>query len=98
VRSAEEILNEPFDFPFLDINETNGETFRIARMLLKKGVPFAFVSAALRWACPESSGRAPYSKAIFARNLKKPIGHRVEVKQTCETTTISNLQRRLMAK
>jgi hypothetical protein len=72
VRSAEEIVNEPFDFAFLDINVTNGETFGIARTLLKKGVPFAFVSAAPPLGVPRECRSRPIFKSHFRdRNSKK---------------------------
>jgi DNA-binding LytR/AlgR family response regulator len=43
--SAEHALMQPrFDFAFLDVNLTDGKSYRIADMLQDHGVPFAFIS------------------------------------------------------
>jgi DNA-binding NtrC family response regulator len=49
VAVAERELTRPqFDFAFLDVNVTDGKTYRIADILLDHGIRFAFVSGASR--------------------------------------------------
>jgi DNA-binding response OmpR family regulator len=42
---AREHLADRFDFALLDIDVSDGKSFEIAKALLERGVPFAFVSA-----------------------------------------------------
>jgi DNA-binding response OmpR family regulator len=42
---AREHLADGFDFALLDIDVSDGKSFEIAKALLDRGVPFAFVSA-----------------------------------------------------
>jgi DNA-binding NtrC family response regulator len=44
VDGAREVLRERFDFAFLDVNVSDGETFGLASALLAKRVPFAFMT------------------------------------------------------
>jgi DNA-binding LytR/AlgR family response regulator len=49
VASAEHALLQPhFDFAFLDVNLTDGKSYRIAEILQDHGVPFAFISGISR--------------------------------------------------
>lgn len=49
VASAEAALaKHDFDFAFLDVHVTDGETYKIASILIDEGVPFAFVSGAAK--------------------------------------------------
>jgi len=67
VESTKEVLHEPFDFAFLDIEVTDGKTFDIARSLTTKGIPFAFVSGAWPDGLPEELGFAHFIPKPFRR-------------------------------
>jgi DNA-binding LytR/AlgR family response regulator len=62
--STKEVLDELFDFAFLDVNVANGKTYELARLLDEHGVPFAFVSAMARVALPGELKVAPLYQAI----------------------------------
>jgi DNA-binding LytR/AlgR family response regulator len=64
VAATKNILDQPMDFVFLDINVTDGKTFEIAKLLQRKGTPFAFVSGNPRHDLP-----ADLRKALF---ISKP--------------------------
>lgn len=65
VAASKEVLNEGFDFAFLDIDVTNGKTFELARMLECKQVPFAFVSGSDQNQLPVELHGAPFISKPF---------------------------------
>src|SRR3954451_20999445 len=49
VKEARRVLGDAaFDAAFLDIDVLDGKTFEVARLLVERGTPFAFVSGARR--------------------------------------------------
>ena len=67
VASTKEVLDEPFDFAFLDVDVTNGKTYEIAQILGKKRVPFAFVSGSLPADLPPELRNAPFIPKPFRK-------------------------------
>jgi DNA-binding LytR/AlgR family response regulator len=65
VASTKDVLDEPFDFAFLDVDVTNGKTYEIAQILGKKRVPFAFVSGSLPADLPQELRGAPFIPKPF---------------------------------
>lgn len=68
VSDTRDALNSSFDLAFLDVDVTNGKTFELARSLLKKEVPFVFVSGSLRTEVPEELQFAPFIGKPFQRS------------------------------
>jgi CheY-like chemotaxis protein len=65
VADTVQVLPEPFDFAFLDVDVTNGKTYAVAHALTEKRVPFAFVSGSLRHHLPVELQAVPFvSKPI----------------------------------
>jgi DNA-binding LytR/AlgR family response regulator len=80
VASTKEVLDEPFDFAFLDIDVTNGKTYEIAQILGKKRVPFVFVSGSLPADLPPALRAAPFipkpfreHQILLALKTTKPV-------------------------
>lgn len=65
VESTKRVLHEAFDFAFLDVNVTNGQTFEVAHILEMKCVPFVFVSGSLPEELPDELRSVPF--------LSKPV-------------------------
>lgn len=68
VTRTKRVLNQPFDFAFLDIDVTNGKTFEVAQLLGQKGVPFVFVSGGPRAQVPEELRWVPFIAKPFRRS------------------------------
>jgi CheY-like chemotaxis protein len=68
VASTKKVLDEPFDFVFLDVDVTNGKTFEVARTLREKGVPFVFVSGSLPDDLPDELRVVPFIPKPFRRS------------------------------
>ena len=74
---AREHLVDGFDFALLDIDVSDGKSFEIAKALLDRRVPFAFVSASgtsdvpnhLRGACFVPK---PFEEATIVRTISQP--------------------------
>jgi DNA-binding LytR/AlgR family response regulator len=83
VAAAKLALNSHFDFAFLDVDVTNGKTFDVARLLVKKGIAFAFVSGSRRHDLPVELQSVPFiskpyqlahiKQAILSRDARPPI-------------------------
>jgi len=80
VASTKDVLDEPFDFAFLDIDVTNGKTYEIAQILGKKRVPFVFVSGSLPFDLPPALRAAPFitkpfreHQILLALKTTKPV-------------------------
>ena len=67
VRGTEAVLDQNFDFAFLDIEVTDGRTFDIARKLDRRFIPFAFVSALQRHMVPVELQSAPFIPKPYTR-------------------------------
>ena len=59
VKAAQGVLDKA-DFVFLDVNVTNGETFKLGEILMEKGVPFVFISATRPADLPPRLKDAPF--------------------------------------
>jgi two-component SAPR family response regulator len=68
VAATKNILDQPLDFVFLDINVTDGETFEIAKLLQRKGIPFAFVSGYPRHDLPAGLRKALFIPKPYRRD------------------------------
>lgn len=68
VASTMKVLDEPFDFAFLDVNVTDGQTYEVASLLGKKGVPFAFVTGTSRDNLPKELKVATLITKPFQRS------------------------------
>lgn len=68
VSETREVLNEPFDVAFLDIDVTNGKTFDIALALQEKRIPFIFVSSSSRDDVPTELRTASFVAKPFLRS------------------------------
>jgi DNA-binding LytR/AlgR family response regulator len=71
VASTKRVLNDPFDFAFLDVDVTNGKTYELAQALGKKGVPFVFVSASSPEHLPEELRVVPFIPKPYRRSQIK---------------------------
>jgi CheY-like chemotaxis protein len=60
VAEALEIDAESLSFAFLDINVIDGKTYPLARRLLKKGIPFIFVTGNARDSVPTDLRNMPF--------------------------------------
>lgn len=67
VAETKQVLQEAFDFAFLDVDVTNGKTFEIATLLKQKRVPFAFVSGSSLEHLPDELRRVLFIAKPFFR-------------------------------
>jgi DNA-binding response OmpR family regulator len=67
VAGARNVLTEPVDFAFLDVNVTNGVTFPLAEKLMADRVPFAFISASAESDLPLPCSRRRLSGSRLIR-------------------------------
>jgi DNA-binding LytR/AlgR family response regulator len=68
VASTMKVLQETFDFVFLDIEVTNGKTFEVAQILGRKRIPFAFVSGSSPEHLPHELRVVPFIPKPFRRS------------------------------
>lgn len=81
VAAAEkELANSSFDFAFLDVNVTNGQTYEIAACLVERHIPFAFTSVGLNRHddIPQQLRHAPILSAPYRPAQVKAILSRLE--------------------
>ena len=67
VAATKKALHGALDFAFLDVEVTNGKTFEVARILDRKSVPFAFVSASPQEELPSELRSVPFIPKPFFR-------------------------------
>jgi|SRR5579872_2204741 DNA-binding response OmpR family regulator len=66
VEGAEKAIREQdFDLAFLDVNVTNGETYKIAKVLRQNEVPISFVSSISKQEVPEELRSSPFISKPF---------------------------------
>jgi DNA-binding response OmpR family regulator len=65
--AAEQVIDQPFDLAFLDIDLLNGKSFEVAKYLQKKDVPFTFVSGASREELPDELRNTAFIPKPFRR-------------------------------
>ena len=67
IAGAKEVLRNPVDFAFLDIDVTNGKTFEVAQLLTRDRVPFVFVSGGSADELPEELRAVRFIRKPFDR-------------------------------
>jgi two-component SAPR family response regulator len=82
VSATKNIVEQPLDFAFLDINVTDGKTFDVAKILQRKGVPFAFVSGYSQDDLPSDLRTAPFIPKPFQRDQIESALQRVRTDRT----------------
>jgi DNA-binding LytR/AlgR family response regulator len=68
VHRAMEVVEQGVDFAFLDVNVVDGVTFDLARILLGRNIPFAFVSGVTIYEIPPDLKVVPF--------IMKPASHK----------------------
>ena len=71
VAATKQVLREPLDFAFLDVDVTNGKTFEIAHILELKHVPFVFISGSPQDQLPFELRSVPFiTKPFYAAQIE----------------------------
>jgi CheY-like chemotaxis protein len=65
-QEAKAVLDDPIHFALLDVDVTNGKTYDVARLLVRKQIPFVFVSGSLREELPPELQGVPFIAKPFA--------------------------------
>jgi CheY-like chemotaxis protein len=66
VESAQKVIQEQdFDLALLDVNVTDGQTYKIAGMLRRNEVPISFVSSVPKQELPEELRDSPFISKPF---------------------------------
>lgn len=65
VASTAELLDQPFDFAFFDVDLPDGKSYGLASQMLARNIPFVFVSGSRRKDLPAELRDVPFVSKPF---------------------------------